>query len=584
MGLVALDPVRSRGDARVPLATHEWGDGTVAPAGHVHLEAFAIVDGVPCWRWRVGDVVIERRVAMAHGRPAVGGGPPPGARRRAGAAGAGAALHVARRPRRADRAGAARSRDGGRRVRVRGRVPRRGARLDARRRLVRGAAAPRGGGPRPQDREDLWSAGRFAAELRPGEEAAVDRLGRGPGGRPARRPRRSWRRRARAGPVRRGGRRSPTTTSTACWPSPPTRSSCGPDGRGRVPLVRRVVARHDDLVRGPVPRDGPGGGGPAGPAGAVGVAALRGDARQHHRQRQPRVQHGGRDPLVRPRAGAARAGHRRRRPGGARGAGAARGDRRARRRDPVRDPRRSRRRPPDPGRARRGAHVDGRPHRRGAGHAARRGKPVEVNALWIEALAVAQELRRAHRRRRRRRAAWSAARARVVRGAVRRATARTPGRGGRPGGDDAAVRPNPLLAVVAAARAAARRGAGRPRGRERAADVARPAVAGARRARLPGPPPRRPRRARRARTTRAPCGRGSSGRTSRRRSGPASRWTGVVDGLEAHLSEWGLGSVSETADGDAPHGATGCPFQAWSVAEVLRARRLARGRAAAGQV
>jgi glycogen debranching enzyme len=32
--------------------------------------------------------------------------------------------------------------------------------------------------------------------------------------------------------------------------------------------------------------------------------------------------------------------------------------------------------------------------------------------------------------------------------------------------------------------------------------------------------------------------------------------------------------VSETADGDAPHGATGCPFQAWSVAELLRARRV----------
>ena len=44
-------------------------------------------------------------------------------------------------------------------------------------------------------------------------------------------------------------------------------------------------------------------------------------------------------------------------------------------------------------------------------------------------------------------------------------------------------------------------------------------------------------------------------------------------GLEAHLSEYGLGSVSETADGSAPHTATGCPFQAWSVAELLRARR-----------
>jgi len=44
------------------------------------------------------------------------------------------------------------------------------------------------------------------------------------------------------------------------------------------------------------------------------------------------------------------------------------------------------------------------------------------------------------------------------------------------------------------------------------------------------------------------------------------------DTLPAYLAEWGLGSVSETADGDVPHDATGCPFQAWSVAELLRVR------------
>jgi glycogen debranching enzyme len=52
--------------------------------------------------------------------------------------------------------------------------------------------------------------------------------------------------------------------------------------------------------------------------------------------------------------------------------------------------------------------------------------------------------------------------------------------------------------------------------------------------------------------------------------------SGAAEGLEGHLGEWGLGSVSETADGDAPHAATGCPMQAWSVAELLRARRLLR--------
>jgi glycogen debranching enzyme len=48
---------------------------------------------------------------------------------------------------------------------------------------------------------------------------------------------------------------------------------------------------------------------------------------------------------------------------------------------------------------------------------------------------------------------------------------------------------------------------------------------------------------------------------------------GLLDGLELHLAEAGLGSVSETADGDAPHRTTGCPFQAWSVAELIRVRR-----------
>lgn len=40
--------------------------------------------------------------------------------------------------------------------------------------------------------------------------------------------------------------------------------------------------------------------------------------------------------------------------------------------------------------------------------------------------------------------------------------------------------------------------------------------------------------------------------------------------IEAHLSDAGLGHVSEIADAEAPHEPAGCPFQAWSVAETLR--------------
>jgi predicted glycogen debranching enzyme len=41
--------------------------------------------------------------------------------------------------------------------------------------------------------------------------------------------------------------------------------------------------------------------------------------------------------------------------------------------------------------------------------------------------------------------------------------------------------------------------------------------------------------------------------------------------LVEHLHEAGVGSISEIADGDPPHRPNGCPAQAWSVAELLRA-------------
>ena len=58
-----------------------------------------------------------------------------------------------------------------------------------------------------------------------------------------------------------------------------------------------------------------------------------------------------------------------------------------------------------------------------------------------------------------------------------------------------------------------------------------------------------------------------------RQDRPSTRYS---SGIESHLTEYGLGSVSETADGLPPHAATGCPFQAWSVAELLRVRRKSR--------
>lgn len=72
LALAALDPVVTLpGGARVRLAVHEWASGAIEPAGHHHLEHFELADGVPRWRWRIGEVVIEREVAMTHGRNSV---------------------------------------------------------------------------------------------------------------------------------------------------------------------------------------------------------------------------------------------------------------------------------------------------------------------------------------------------------------------------------------------------------------------------------------------------------------------------------------------------------------------------------
>jgi len=44
--------------------------------------------------------------------------------------------------------------------------------------------------------------------------------------------------------------------------------------------------------------------------------------------------------------------------------------------------------------------------------------------------------------------------------------------------------------------------------------------------------------------------------------------------LYAHLDHYGLDHISEVADGDAPHAPGGTPFQAWSLAELLRIEKL----------
>jgi len=46
----------------------------------------------------------------------------------------------------------------------------------------------------------------------------------------------------------------------------------------------------------------------------------------------------------------------------------------------------------------------------------------------------------------------------------------------------------------------------------------------------------------------------------------------LLDGMERHMTENCVGTICEVFDGDAPHAPRGCVAQAWSVAEILRVR------------
>ncbi len=61
------------------------------------------------------------------------------------------------------------------------------------------------------------------------------------------------------------------------------------------------------------------------------------------------------------------------------------------------------------------------------------------------------------------------------------------------------------------------------------------------------------------------------GRTEAAKAEAAARF---LPPLMAHLDAAGLGHVSEVADGDAPHRPGGCPFQAWSLGELIRIRKM----------
>ena len=61
-----VEPVA--GASPIPLHVHEYHDGTVAPHGHRHIEAFALHDGIPTWTYGFPGGRLTRTVWMEYGR------------------------------------------------------------------------------------------------------------------------------------------------------------------------------------------------------------------------------------------------------------------------------------------------------------------------------------------------------------------------------------------------------------------------------------------------------------------------------------------------------------------------------------
>ncbi|GAB1233118.1 amylo-alpha-1,6-glucosidase [Ferrigenium sp. UT5] len=56
------------GERVIPVHTNRWGGGVVEPQGNLALESFRLDGRMPVWRYRLDDLLLEARIWMEHGR------------------------------------------------------------------------------------------------------------------------------------------------------------------------------------------------------------------------------------------------------------------------------------------------------------------------------------------------------------------------------------------------------------------------------------------------------------------------------------------------------------------------------------
>lgn len=65
--LAKADATLVDGEQRWPLFSNRWSGGMIEPSGHVHIESFYLEGRLPVWRYAIGGRHLEARIWMEHG-------------------------------------------------------------------------------------------------------------------------------------------------------------------------------------------------------------------------------------------------------------------------------------------------------------------------------------------------------------------------------------------------------------------------------------------------------------------------------------------------------------------------------------
>jgi predicted glycogen debranching enzyme len=65
--LAKADATLAEGERAWPLHTNRWGSGAVTPKGYLRIESFRLDGRMPVWRYAVGEGWVEQRIWMEHG-------------------------------------------------------------------------------------------------------------------------------------------------------------------------------------------------------------------------------------------------------------------------------------------------------------------------------------------------------------------------------------------------------------------------------------------------------------------------------------------------------------------------------------